>query len=215
MNNIFPIINGQIIPRAFYRVFDKKEYAQSFMSGQIHTQPIDYYSNLTVSLARRDKCEGIFEDLIYICKTPEKYHYSKLGNSFEILSQNLLEDFRITDAILSIQGYAHVNILCTTYIDLSKKEWSLQILQHSLKFGNYFVFFNYNFLLANLSKKYRTITHPVIYGNHLSYSPFVKKKRYELEQECRFLFPDICESNKLLYIPPLPAILINVEELNK
>lgn len=205
----FPIIEDKSIPRAFYRVFDKKEYAEEFLNGNIWTQPISQHS-INKNNPRYDQNEGIFEDLVKIKAEMGTYHYTKLGVDYIFFVNEILKDFGEKEASLYIQGQYDSNSLSTTYIDIDNKTRSLDVVENSLKFGKYFVVFDFKSLSIPLLK-YRIIVDFIKYNNKLSKGPFVKNQKYSLEQEIRILFPKISEYGKIFKIPPINGKMFEVQ----
>lgn len=205
----FPIIDDKSIPRVFYRVFDKKEYAEEFLNGNIWTQPISQHS-INKNNPRYDKNEGIFEDLVEIKAGMGTYRYTKLGVDYVFLVNEILKDFGEKEASLYIQGQYNSNSLSTTYIDIDNKTKSTDVITNSLKFGKYFVVFDFKSLSIPLLK-YRIIVDFIKYNNKLSKGPFVKNQKYSLEQEIRILFPKISEYGKIFKIPPINGKMFEVQ----
>lgn len=205
----FPIIDDKPIPRIFYRVFDKKEYAEEFLNGNIWTQPISQHS-INKNNPRYDKNEGIFEDLVEMKAEMGTYHYTKLGVDCVLFVDKILKDFEEKEASLYIQGQYDSNSLSITYIDIDNETRSLDVVGNSLKFGKYFVVFDFKSLFVPLLK-YGAIFDFIKYNNKLSKGPFVKNQEYSLEQEIRILFPKISEHGKIFKIPPINGKIFEVQ----
>lgn len=201
--------------RAFYRVFDEYGYAKAFLNGDIWTQPISNQSKIDQTNPRFDENEGLFEDIIKITKGKEIERYTKLGNDFVYLNNKILKFCRANEAYLHISSTYKCNSLSVTFINTSDKERGIDVIKNSFKFGKYFVIFDFPTLSIPLRTKYNAKLDFINYNDNLSLGPFVKRKKYELEQEIRFIFPNISEFGHVFKIEPLFGKIISTKTLTE
>lgn len=201
-----------ICKRVFYGVFEKEEYAKSFMDGNIWTQPSSSYAVCKKEDVRFDKNEGLFEDLLHISLSNPMLEYRRLGTNINILSGEICKDYGCRDAYMQLSGNYNCNILSITYLDqlIADDTHNINVIMNSLKFGKHIVVFDFYELQSKLREVEHVYFHPVIYDNKYSLGPFVKRKKYEFDQEIRFIFPYIHEKGYIIKIPPLNnRLLIN------
>lgn len=200
--------------RVFYRVFEKEEYARSFMKGNIWTQPSSAHAeSCKKGNIRFDKNEGLFQDLLHISLSTPIIEYRRLGTNINILAGEICKDYDFKDTYIQLSGNYNCNTLSITYFDryIVDDTHNINVIRNSLKFGKYIVVFNFYELQLKLKEVEHVYFQPVIYDNKCSLGPFVKRKKYELDQEIRFIFPYINERGYIIKIPPLDSRLLTIK----
>lgn len=190
------------IPRVFYRVFDKMEYATDFVNGNIFIKSVQEFQNVATAGVRGDENEGKFQDIVDIC-TSDNVFYSKLGNRILIETNEMIRNFnlRLYDRLLLNSTYCY-RILCCSYVDLNDDKNAIyKVLKHCSKFGKYFVFFDFAELSYKLNNVISVIGSSIEYSDDTLLHPFVKKKKFSQENEYRFLF--LPSNEHYVNIPPL------------
>ena len=172
----------------FIRAFEKKEWAEQFINGEIFIRPISTYTTLPESDQRRDIREGGLDYFMLVDITKPIQTINRIDDTQTvILTEQAMKDGYLHPA--DYYYYIHATAkLHQLSIGLFDSTMTSEMKSRYRGFGNYWVIGEYSELISNLANVDTWLGgYKVFYSD--DYTGFwCKSLNYRQEQEFKLLF---------------------------
>lgn len=204
----------KVMKEYILKTFTHLEHAADFLNGKLLFRNIVYFQDIEEDGVRGDSQDGTMVERINTVISPNVKHFAIDGGKkkyivdwenakkeIPILNHQLLGQLKLTYEVDYL-------IFCMTYINEKTKDRD-KVIKNAQAFGKFSVVINdvfdfYNKLYKHLPAAKMDF---VKYNDNMDLSPFVKRKKYKLQNEFRIAVERSDEDMRIVELEPLKGFI--------
>lgn len=210
----------KVMKEYILKTFTHLEHAADFLNGKLLFRNIVYFQDIEEDGIRGDSQDGTMVEIINAVISPNVKHFTIDGGKKKYIVdwENAKKALSIPDRPLAQFRLTYVVdylVFCMTYISEKTKDRD-KVINYAQTFGKFSVVISDVFDFCNKLFKHLPAAKMdfVKYDDNLDLNPFIKRKKYKLQNELRILTERNAEETKIIDLKPLKGFICDTSLLS-